>query len=245
MAVRAPHYHSMAELGQSEAFELQVARGLVGGHSALNIFGFNQTVGLDFTALWEVAGQYVYPTAAVNMTVTSVADDNGKTLQIIGLDANWNVLVESVVLNSATPPTTSGQFLRINTIIMSGSTNTGIVTVGVGATVYARIRAGDGKNQASIYSVPAGHSFYLMRIDAFSATVVNDSKYLTFRNQVTRNGGTLNVAQTTFSNTMQILRQIPFKYSEKSDIQMQCKSSSQTNEAGVFAEGILIKDTIE
>lgn len=244
MAVRPPHYHSITELNETEAFELQVARGLVGGHSALNIFGYNSIVGIDFLALWEVAGAYVFPTAATAMTVTSLAADNGKVLTIIGLDANWNVLVENVVLNAATPAVTQNQFLRINTLIMAVATNTALVTVTAGGITYGQIRAGDGKNQAAIYSVPAGHSFYLMRIDAFSATTSGASKYLTFRNQVTKGGLTLNVAQTTFLGNMQILRQIPFKYTEKSDIQMQAKSSSGTNEVGIFAEGILIKDTI-
>jgi len=245
MAVRPPHYHSMTELGQSEAFELQVARGLVGGHSAVNIFGFNASVGTDFVPMWEVSGPYVFPAVADIVTVTSTVGDYGKTVLIIGLDADWNEIKEQVTLAAA--PQTTQSFLRVNTAIMIGAVNTGEVSVihNDAATLAARIRAGDGKNQASIYSVPAGHSFYLMRIDAFSATTTGASKFLAFRNSVMTNGLTLNVAQTTFNNTMQILRQVPFKYTEKSDIQMQIKSSSGTNEAGVFAEGILIKDTIQ
>lgn len=245
MAVRASHYHSITELGHTEAFELEVSRGLVGGHSAVNIFGFNETVGTAFVPLWEVAGAYTFPAVADSVTLTSTAGDYGKTVLISGLDAAWDQITETVTLSAAAQTTKS--FLRVNTAIMVGSTNTGEVSVihNDAATLAARIRAGDSKNQASIYSVPDGHSFYLMRIDAFSATTNGASKYLTFRNQVTASGRTLNVAQTTFNNSMQILRQIPFKYSEKSDIQMQIKSSSGVNEAGVFAEGVLIKDTIE
>lgn len=243
MAVRPPHYHSITELNETEAFELQVARGLVGGHSALNIFGYNSLVATNFVAPWEVNGPYVFPVAATVMTVTSLAADDGKVMTIIGLDANWNVLVEAVVLNATTPAVTQNQFLRINTLIMVAATNAALITVTAGGVTYGQVRAGDGKNQAAIYSVPAGHSFYMMRIDAFSATA-NPNKYLVFRNQVTKDGLTLNVAQTTFLGNMQILRQIPFKYSEKSDIQMQAKSSSGENEVGIFAEGILIKDTI-
>jgi hypothetical protein len=39
---------------------------------------------------------------------------------------------------------------------------------------------------------------------------------------------------------MNIQRVVPFAYPEKTDIVFQAKSSSSTNEVGIFAEGILI-----
>jgi hypothetical protein len=40
---------------------------------------------------------------------------------------------------------------------------------------------------------------------------------------------------------MNIQRRIPFRYTEKTDIQLQVRSSASTQEIGVFAEGILVK----
>ncbi len=40
---------------------------------------------------------------------------------------------------------------------------------------------------------------------------------------------------------MNIQRRIPFRYAEKTDIQLQLKSSTGEQEIGVFAEGILTK----
>ena len=40
---------------------------------------------------------------------------------------------------------------------------------------------------------------------------------------------------------MQILRQTPFKYDEKTDIEMQLRSLSGSTFGSIFAEGILVK----
>jgi hypothetical protein len=90
--------------------------------------------------------------------------------------------------------------------------------------------------------VPAGHEFYLYRIDAFCATASINNRHLFFRNFVRQPNGTiLQVAQTSFLEQMNIQRRIPFRYAEKSDIQLQVRSSASTQEIGVFAEGILAK----
>ena len=46
---------------------------------------------------------------------------------------------------------------------------------------------------------------------------------------------------TTFLEQMSIQRRIPFRYGEKTYIQLQVKGSGGSNEIGVFAEGILTK----
>jgi hypothetical protein len=55
------------------------------------------------------------------------------------------------------------------------------------------------------------------------------------------NGTILQVAQTSFLEQMNIQRRLPFRYTEKTDIQLQVRSSAGTQEIGVFAEGILVK----
>jgi len=64
-----------------------------------------------------------------------------------------------------------------------------------------------------------------------------------FRNKSTLPSGViLRVADTPFINQMNIQRRVPFKYSEKTDIEFQIRSLSGTNYAGVFGEGIEIKE---
>ena len=227
-----------------EQFNLNVARGKVRGASVVNIFGFNASTTTNMRALWELADttDYVFPTSAVNMTVTSDAADDGKTMKIFGLDANYEEIQELVTLNNATPPVTTLAFFRINNVVMISATNTANVSVTNGGVTYARINANLGTNQASIYTVPAGCEFYLYRIDAF----MNDAsaaKPGLFRNRVSfPNGRVLRVADTPYLNQMNIKRDFPFKYDEKTDIQLQVRTLSGTTYAGVFGEGIVIKE---
>jgi len=219
-----------------------VSEGVISGSSVRNIFGWQASTTTSFIPLWEDATAYTYPGSALTMTITtSSATDDGGTVTIIGLDASYNVISETVTANNATPPTTTTGFFRINDVIFFKSTgaNVGDITISNGGTTYAKILAGVGRNQASIFTVPAGKSFYLYRIDAFS----NDStasKPGLFRNYVKNaNGSVYVVARTTFESNMNIQRRIPFKYNEKTDIQFQLSTASGTYEMNVFGEGIL------
>ena len=176
------------------------------------------------------------------MTVnTASASDDGRTVLINGLDANYDEITETVTCNNASAPTTTTGFFRINDAIFTKSSgaNVGDITITNTGTTYAKIDAGIGKSQASIFTVPAGKSFYLYRIDAFS----NDStasKPGIFRNYVKYSTGAVYVvARTTFLSNMNIQRRVPFKYSQKEDIQFQLRTGSGTHEMNVFGEGVL------
>ena len=96
--------------------------------------------------------------------------------------------------------------------------------------------------------MPANCEFYLYRLDGFSAddSVPPQEKAARFRNVVTLNpsGIILRVATTEFFNQMNIQRRFPFKYSEKTDIQLQMATFGGTHPVSIFGEGILIKETM-
>lgn len=237
----------MARYFPTESTELNIARGLVKETEVRNIFGYQETGDTTLRALWEFANtSYVYPPSAIQMTVTAAdVGDDGKNLLIKGLDANYDEITETVTLVGAGDVVTTTSFLRINDVILlTGTTNIGLITVQNSAKTikYAGIRAEDGRNQASIYTVPAGHCFYLYRIDAFSSDSTA-AKPAVFRNlSINSSGQTYNTARTTFFNNMNILRQLPFKYSEKTDIQFQVATDQGSHELSVFGEGVLIKE---
>jgi len=238
---------SITRVGKNEPFELQISRGQILNHEIRNIFGWQGSATTTFIPLWENATAYTYPTSALPMTVTSAsASDNGGTVTIIGLDINYNKISETVVANSTTAPVTTKGFFRINDVIYANTgANVGIITISNGGTTYAKILAGVGRNQASIYTVPAGKCFYLYRIDAFS----NDStasKPGLFKNYVRYdNGNEYVVARTTFNGNMNIQRRLPFKYNEKTDIQFQLSTQSGTHEMNVFGEGVVIQESYD
>jgi hypothetical protein len=226
-------------------FDLMVSTSHISDHRTINIFGYNTEVGTEYVPLWENAAAYVYPGSALTMTaVSDSASDTAVTMLIQGLDINYDEIQTTFTLNGTNAVTIGTDFYRINNVVSIAGNAVGTVTIANAGTTYAKVRAGDGKNQASIYTVPRGHSFYLYRIDAFSGQAdATANRYVFFRNQSrSATGVVLRVAETTFRANMHIQRRFPFRYTEKTDIQFQCKSNAGTHEIGVFAEGVLIKD---
>jgi len=209
----------------------------------VNIFGFSRTVGTDFQTIWNDGGQYVHPSAAVQMSCVSTSASDTMTIVISGLNADYEALAEIVQLNGTTPVTTTNSFYRINSATILSGSNVGDITVSEGGTVYAHIEATLGTTQACVYTVPANHSLYIFRISLTSGTV-NSNKYITYRNRIDSSSGRiLRVAEATFQLNMQTFdRQIPFRIAPKSDFQFEAKSSSGTNELSIFVEALLMRD---
>ena len=226
-----------------------VAFGKSGGNSARNIFGYNNAIGTTYIPGWELAAAYPWLTAATTMTLRWNTADAGYTILIKGLDANYDEIQETITL-TATPvtQTTQNEYLRINDLVTVatpsgayGNPDNNIdLTNADNTETYARIRGGDGKNQASIYTVPRGYQFALLRISAFCASATQNNRTLAFRNVARLKTGVIfRVGETEFLEQMIIDRQIPFVYDECTDIEFQLKGSAGTQFIGVFGEGIL------
>ena len=226
-----------------------VALGKSGGNSARNIFGYNAAISTTFIPAWELTVQYPWPTAADTMTLRWNTADAGYTILIKGLDANYDEIQETITLTaSPVTQTTQNEYLRINDLVTVatpggayGNPDNNIdLTNAANTETYARIRGGDGKNQASIYTVPRGYQLALLRISAFCASANLNNRTLAFRNVARlKTGVILRVAQTEFLEQMIIDRQVPFVYDECTDIEFQLKGSAGTQFIGVFGEGIL------
>jgi len=223
-------------------FFYDVAKGNMFDTRPLNIFGYNQTIGVAFETVWDDGGSYVYPTSALLMDVVSTSSSDTMDVRIFGLDINYNEIFETVTLTGTSAVTTTIAFYRINRAIILSGSNVGNISISNGGTNYAFIGAGIGATQACIYTVPAGYSAYLVRFDILSATA-NQNKYLTFRNVLTaENGRILRISEGTMATGQVSLdRQVPIKIDEKTDFHYEAKSSQSENEVGIIIEGILTK----
>jgi len=220
-----------------------IAQGKMYDSEAVNIFGFNTTVGTSFETLWNDGGTYSFPSSAVAMDLVSTSASDTMDVLVSGLDANYDKISEIVTLTGTVAVTTSTSFLRINSAIILSGSNAGDISISNGGTTYGFIGTNLGTTQACIYTVPAGHSLYLFRIDFNSATT-NGNKYVTVRNKLaTDTGRILHVAEATFAvSQVSYDRQVPFKIAEKTDFEFQAKSSSSTNEVAVFVEAVQVKN---
>lgn len=237
---------SQTQYGKFEDFDLQVARGQIQGHSTLNIYGYQTAVATSFIPVWENATTYTYPVAATQMHLAGSVGDTA-SIVIQGLDANYNMISETAVLNGATAVTTVKSYLRINSMRVSvgSATNpSGVVTLKdlTDTTIYAQINAGVGRTQMAIYTVPAGYTFYLSRIDV--NTSLNGNNFATYQNRTISSDGVVQLTQQApFAINYHTQRVMPRPFLEKTDIQLQCKVNSSTGAISVSQEGYLIQNS--
>jgi len=251
---------SMTQHGRSEPFDLQVSRGQVPYHSAQNIFGYGTTpatAGL-FRTVWEnmATVDYVFPSSATTMTLTGGAGDTA-TITIVGLDANYNILTENLVLNGATGVTTVNAYFRINSMFVatgSATNPSNTVTLTNGGVTYAQINTATvngvtgsiGTTQMAVYTVPAGSTFHGFRYGAYSSFNGNSTNYTTYRAVTNLSSGVQRIiVQTPFNTTYEVQRHFPFPYTAGTDLRFQIASSAATAAVvSVNIGGVLVANEV-
>ena len=253
---------SMTQHGRSEPFDLQVSRGQVPYHSAQNIFGFGTTPATAnlFRTVWEnmATTEYVFPGSDLIMQLVSTAAGDTASITIVGLDANYNVISEVLVLNGTTNVPTVKQYLRVNSMFVSvgSATNpTGVVSLSNSGTIYAQINTGVfngttsslGRSQMAVYTVPAGYTFYGHRYGAYSSFNGNSANYTIYRAITNSSAGVQQlIVQTPFNTTYEVQRHFPFGYGEKTDLRFQIASSAATAAVvSVNIGGVLVANEVK
>lgn len=158
--------------------EVAIASGLFTGYSIVNKFGTNGDIDTATVPedIWEGGGVYTgFPDATLETVevLSSSANDTSagtgaRTIQITGLDANYDVQTETITLNGTTPVASVGQYRRVHTATVrsagSGGVNAGTITVRHSTTeanVFLSLVAGRNQSNCSGYTVPAGHTAYM------------------------------------------------------------------------------------
>jgi hypothetical protein len=226
----------------------QIEKGNISGITAVNIQGFNSAHPSAWRAVWELSNttDFTFPASALAMNFTSSATET-LTMTVSGLDANYAIKTAIVTFTaSTTGVVTSGTstFFRINKMIVTSGTNTGNISAS-NAVTYSYIAAGMGQSQASIFTVPAGYTFFLNRVNAY--TTNNGNQYCLYRIYSQKISGGITTAQVvltaSFTPTYQTMRVVPRAYTEKTDIQWQLNQSTSAP-GSVQLEGILVSNAI-
>ena len=252
---------SITRQGAFEPFELQVARGQIDAHKALFKFGINGDVGTSVETVWAQGGTYAYPAAATVMKISSSSADDtsagtgARSIAIFGLDANYNEISESVLLDGQTAVNTGNSYLRISRMYVttagSGATaagtiyaGTGSVTSGVPATVYGMITLTANQTQMAFWTVPAGYTLYLMGTFFTSA---NSTANASTNFQLIQRplGGVFRIqssARTAGNGDFVIDLHTPLAFTEKTDIEIRAIASAGASNVSAEFEGIYIKN---
>ena len=170
---------SITRQGAYEPFGLQVARGQIQGHSNVLVFGYNPDVDTSEESVWPDGGTVPHPTVASILKISSSsandtsAGTGARTVYIEGLDGDYEVVSETVILNGQTEVNTTNSYLYVNSFYVvttgSGESNagninagTGTVTSGVPAVLYDIIATGYNTRTTGHYCVPAGYTGYMI-----------------------------------------------------------------------------------
>jgi hypothetical protein len=216
---------------------LSLARGLVEGMQPIYKFGKSTTVGATaFSTIWHVGGLYETPTTATVATIVSdsandtAAGTGARTVQIEGLDEDFNFQSEVVTLNGTSSVNSTLSFIRLNRmfVLTTGSLNDhdGQIVCTVDSKTVCRIDDGDNQSQVAHYTLPANKTGYLDQL-SFG---VGSGKEVELRIVVRQPGGVYRAVSNFFlyQSTETITLNIPVSIPEKSDIQIQAKAAAGT-----------------
>ena len=159
-------------------YDLELAKGNIPGHSA--VFRHGRNPDIDIAAaedIWAFGGTRNYLTAAETVDVVSTStDDDGSpagiglhTLFIEGLDANYDVISETLTMDGTTAVTSANSYLRqyltMAKAVGSSGENVGTLTTyptttGIGSP-HTQIAAASGLSNLSHYTIPNAKTGYI------------------------------------------------------------------------------------
>lgn len=191
-----------------------------------NVHKFGSNPGLNNSTLetvWSAGGLYPWDEFATAQTLyvsSTVAGDNG-SVEIQGLDANYNLLTETVSINGdPSQNTTTNTFIRVFRLQYT-DTNAGLITartVSHAGTVVGQIDIGKAQSLMAIYTIPAGYVGYLMNYTL--GTGKNDDATLeVYFREFGKNFRIKNEGQV-FQNSFIQQFPAPLEITEKGDIDM-------------------------
>lgn len=253
---------SVTQFGEYGPFELQVARGQIVGHRAITVFGFNPDVDTTEVSVWPLPSKIPQATAALQMSVSSTnandtaAGTGARTIVVQGLDGNYDEITETVTLNGQNAVLTAASFLHINYMYVAstGSTKsaagdiyigTGVVTAGVPATTYNIIKFNYNDTITGCYTVPAGHTAYVMQ-GRFTAGQAVGSTAVQGRLIATNGSGIRRTAAiTTINNgTADYPFEYPLPLPEKTTIEATAVGDANNNSVSSLFVLVLVKNSI-
>jgi len=223
------------------ASNIPIAAGDVSGYSHINKFGFNDEIPTTFEVIAVGSSNFTYPTTVGVATVvsTDANDDDGdtgaRTVSIQGLDGDYNQITETVTLNGQTGVTTTASFLRIfrMRVETAGSSEgaEGTITATVGGNELARIDpAYDNQTLQAAYTVPAGKTAYLIRMQVTS-TKDNKAAMVGLFTRSSASDAVFTVKQLVevYRNSVVVDFPVPLEFPEKTDIELRGKNLNSGN----------------
>jgi len=213
---------------------IPIAEGDVVGFSHINKFGYRDSIPNTFQTIWDGTTDYPYSAAAVVSAVSDTpATDDGGTVEVQGLDQNYNPVTETLTIGG---PASTAQFVRVFRARMvtanTGLTNFDEIRIQNAGTDEAIIKAGAGQTLMALYTIPAGKTGYLLKVNG-SIDANNDALFRLYARPF---GGAFNVKGQfgVFASGFNYDYPVPLKFEEKTDIEVKALSQNNVGGGAIF-----------
>ena len=233
---------------------------LPAGFGQIHKFGAVPAMSQDTNGtIWD-ENDTIYPWATIDsngvLTVTVVEPNNesntstvhdGDTVEIQGLDGDYNLQVETVTI-SGSSATTTNNFKRVfRARFTNGSSfnpNTKRILIQSGGTTVAKILEDLGQTLMSIYTIPAGYTGYLMRLDVTAQGTATGSFKLFARPGGAGSFQLKHVAEVNgVGGPYQLEYPIPQSFTEKTDIDARMHTLSNNGSYTCTFDILLVDNT--
>ena len=244
---------------------IEAAKGSIPYHETYRKWGRNPDIDVAASEfVWEFGGNYTWQTVAdeVVFTSTSTADDASgtgwDTVQVFGLDANFDRQTEYLQLNGQGNATTLRKYIlvyRVNalapgTIVGTGEVNAGDITGTFQGTgdVAAFCAAGDGGTMQMFDIVPNGYTLFItgFSFGSFRTASGQDSRIVVGAFiQLNGLGKTLireDVMDTTGTSHVNVFIPVPFRVPEKTRLWLEATTDQDNTRLSASIQGILVKN---
>ena len=224
---------------------INISAGSVSGTSYIEKFGMNVDVDSNKETIWDGGDIYTYIATAETVAVTSTSGADSatgtgaRTVEIQGLDANHNLVYETLTVGGGAG---TQEFLRIfrAKVVTAGTSGINEGTISITSsdtsTELAQIgfdgsgsnAAGRGQTFMALYTVPAGKTAYLTQWTV-GCGKQNTDAVATFLARP--EGGAWNakdiitVSATTYAKDYKI----PLQFTEKTDIEIRAYSTTNNS----------------
>jgi hypothetical protein len=215
----------------------------------INKFGYNPDVDASTGPDEDVVawgGMVHWPTsviAAANIDIVSTdaadaaAGTGARTLEIVGLDADYKLQSETVTMTGLTDVNPVNDYIRIFrakvTTAGSNETSVGTITIDDGTNILAQILAGFGQTTQAAFTIPANYNFGWLT--DYDATLVSNaaSRFVEGFIQSRPFGGAW-VEHDIFQSASNAARYVkiwrfPIKLEPKTDIRVRIFNASNDN----------------
>ncbi len=223
---------------------IPIAAGLVDGYGSINKFGATDG---DVTSgtIWDGnSGATVYPYPANSVIAVASTQNSGAAVLVQGLDANRIAASETINIG-ATGSTVFSRIFRAN---MVDTNNDADVTLSMGGTVAAKIIEDKAQTLMAVYTVPAGKTGYLLKLQMGSDKAsTNAALKYTLMARDTDNGNVFHIKGISYAaggQNVVVDYPIPLKFEEQTDIRIDVVASSGGQTCSATFDIILVDNPV-